>query len=110
MSKDRDVVMNKSDFKSSLPQHGRDEKYKNFVSHYKLEYTNPSQKKGGIDQLDVIAGNYNQNPEEVVKISTTMVGEYKKEQADEKEQTKVQRSWLPPKDKSLLFGVGKSAS
>lgn len=56
-------MMNKSDFKSSLPQHGRDEKYKNFVSHYKLEYTNPSQKIGGIDQLDVIAGNYNQNPE-----------------------------------------------
>jgi hypothetical protein len=53
---------------------------------------------------DIIAGDFNPNPEEAVRISTTLIGEYKRDE-DEKEATKVQRSWVPPHDKSLIFGA-----
>lgn len=37
-----------------------------------------------------------------------LVGEFRKEAADEKERTPVQRSWVPPRDKSLIFGARES--
>ena len=37
-----------------------------------------------------------------------MVGENKKEEGDEKEQTGVQRSWVPPRDKGLNYSMGKT--
>lgn len=98
--------MNNS-FCSPLPSTSPQEKCTNYVSHYKLHFDSPADRKDK-SLLNLTAGTYNQNPEEAVKISTTMVGEFKKEAADEKERTPVQRSWVPPKDKSLIFGARES--
>lgn len=39
-----------------------------------------------------------------------MIGEYKHDTGDEKQRTNVQRSWVPPRDKSLIFGAQKTVS
>lgn len=56
------------------------------------------------------AGNFKQvYPEQTVKPITTMFCENKKENADEKEKTGVQRSWVPSRDKALSYSMGRTA-
>ena len=104
--KERAIGANHS-FCSPLPATSPQEKHTNYVSQYRLHFESPAERKDK-SLLNLTAGSYNQNPEEAVKVSTRLVGEFGKEAADEKERTPVQRSWVPPKDKSLIFGARES--
>lgn len=47
-------------------------------------------------------------PEESVKPITTLICENKKD-GDAKEKTEIQRSWVPSRDKSVSYSLGRTA-
>ena len=102
-----------SDFRSCLPQHPQPEKQTHFNTIYNVSYANQKEEasektESEFNRTRNSAGNYNQVPEETVKNISTLVGENKKEEGDEKEKTGIQRSWVPPKDKGLDYSMGKT--
>ena len=105
-----------TDFKSSLPQHARNEKFSNYVSEYKSSFpvstdnAMRSRTQSEFIKSQLPSGNYKQvQLEQTVKPITTMYCENKKEQGDEKERTGVQRSWVPQKDIGLATSMGRTA-
>jgi hypothetical protein len=84
IKKERPVALSNTHFRTHLPATAPGEKYTNFVSQYKLNYTAiEDREQGNTSKGYIFAGDFNQNPEESVRNSTTLIGEYKKD-ADEK--------------------------
>ena len=110
--KGRDVLMYGSDFKSTLPQQPQTIKDKRYGTSYNKGF--------GVDKQDSLtktqsqfmrtnqgAGQFRPVNEENVKPLTTMVMEYGKTEADDKERTSNQRSWVPQRDKAISYSYGK---
>lgn len=112
----RSVLMNQTSFKSTLPQHPPHQKFTNYTTEYGKKFgsqvgSNPSARErtsSDFNKTRKQAGDFNQVPEEAVKPITTLYCQNLKE-GDFKEKTQIQRSWVPSRDKSLSFSLGRTA-
>eukprot|EP01017_Pseudomicrothorax_dubius_P028085 TRINITY_DN3314_c0_g1_i1.p1 TRINITY_DN3314_c0_g1~~TRINITY_DN3314_c0_g1_i1.p1 ORF type:complete len:330 (-),score=53.73 TRINITY_DN3314_c0_g1_i1:148-1137(-) len=98
----------KSDFGSTLKRHDREHDRLYAMTSYNGAYSRP-QKESAAEtikniekQLSKPAGfNSVKSPNEGLKMTSALTGEKLKEGADPKEDTRVQRAWLPQVDKAI---------
>jgi hypothetical protein len=111
----RDVVMYRTDFRSTLPAHPDSINQTHFKTIYHTSYNNQekmdpfSRTEAEFARTRRSAGNFNANREESVRNLSNMVGELKKELGDAKEVTKIQRTWYKAGDAALSYSLGKTA-